>query len=451
MSSATARSRMSQETGIMPLPSWPVEQKQMLGDLSVSDTIRTYERATLLNAKTRGKKAVEVALLEIKSENDGIMRATLIVGAIGWAIGWLVDVAVLAALEGTLPTGTRVSIRAAAVAGAMALPFELYLHLDIVRQMRRHPVDEYLKCIVCLNADMFGFIIGFAGLLNIVVAEEGDRVEKEKKHIEENQRKEEENELDEWEPWNLGVVDKKKDSDQSGSRNNISGQSGSRGTEASGSRTIVSGKSGSFGSGDSGSRTFISELGKSGTFGSGSRRDSGESEYRVDASEVDIQIGPRTYWDEKLRVTRMLFEGRDMLGWSTTYRQEPDAQGVIGPLNGGQCFDEAGSKLPSDEFWWRANVCTWMPGDNAYTLEDEARTEQARKIRDEHQKIYEESEAYIKGLKRMQALLRLDMDDVVAEVARQRKMNKDQTAVCHSADPSGSAQQVDDTRESAFV
>merc|ERR1719161_2180783 len=61
----------------------------------------------------------------------------------------------------------------------MALPLVIFLHLDIVRQMRRHAIDEYMKCIVCVNADMFGFLVGFFVLISIIAIAQGDNMEAE--------------------------------------------------------------------------------------------------------------------------------------------------------------------------------------------------------------------------------------------------------------------------------
>merc|ERR1719453_249965 len=61
----------------------------------------------------------------------------------------------------------------------MALPLVLFLHLDIVRQMRRHAIDEYMKCVVCVNADMFGFLVGFFVLVSIIAVAQGDNMEAE--------------------------------------------------------------------------------------------------------------------------------------------------------------------------------------------------------------------------------------------------------------------------------
>merc|ERR1719238_812261 len=103
------------------------------------------------------------------------MKATVYVAVMGWAFGWALDLGCLAIMENVME-GEKVSMKAAGAAGAMALPLVLFLHIDLIRQMRRHSVEEYMKCIVCVNADMFGFLVGFFILLSIIFVAEGDNM-----------------------------------------------------------------------------------------------------------------------------------------------------------------------------------------------------------------------------------------------------------------------------------
>merc|ERR1719230_1561659 len=100
------------------------------------------------------------------------MKASIIMALIGWLVAWGLDALLLFGLESS--GLNKVSIKAATAAGLVALPLVLFLHIDMIRQMRRHSVDEFLKVIVMINADMFGFLVGLCILISIVLIAEGE-------------------------------------------------------------------------------------------------------------------------------------------------------------------------------------------------------------------------------------------------------------------------------------
>jgi len=173
--------RQSAGMGLLPgqhtQPSWPVEQKKALGDQGMKETIRQMQRASVIGRKSNVVALKDAAIMSITSENDGIMRATVYIAIAGWIFAWIIDVIVLAVLESTMPSDTKVSIKAAGMAGAMALPLVLFLHIDLIRQMRRTSIDDYMRVIVLVNADMFGFLIGLAVIALIIVTAEGEQMQ----------------------------------------------------------------------------------------------------------------------------------------------------------------------------------------------------------------------------------------------------------------------------------
>merc|ERR1719327_2086616 len=104
------------------------------------------------------------------------MKATVYVAVLGWALGWAMDLGCLAIMENTME-GEKVSMKAAGAAGAMALPLVLFLHIDLIRQMRRHSIDEFMNVIVMVNADMFGFLVGLTILIGVILVAEGEAAE----------------------------------------------------------------------------------------------------------------------------------------------------------------------------------------------------------------------------------------------------------------------------------
>merc|ERR1719335_1059563 len=106
------------------------------------------------------------------------MKATVYVALMGWAFGWALDLGCLAIMEHVME-GEKVSMKAAGAAGAMALPLVLFLHIDLIRQMRRHSIDEFMNVVVMVNADMFGFLVGLAILIGVILVAEGEAAESE--------------------------------------------------------------------------------------------------------------------------------------------------------------------------------------------------------------------------------------------------------------------------------
>eukprot|EP00747_Dinoflagellata_sp_TGD_P158129 gnl/TRDRNA2_/TRDRNA2_177791_c0_seq1.p1 gnl/TRDRNA2_/TRDRNA2_177791_c0~~gnl/TRDRNA2_/TRDRNA2_177791_c0_seq1.p1 ORF type:complete len:615 (+),score=135.92 gnl/TRDRNA2_/TRDRNA2_177791_c0_seq1:112-1956(+) len=398
MSAASAAGRMSQATGQAAQPTWPVEQKKILGDQDIEGTIRTMERATLVEAKaTKSKKAIQAAMLSIKSENDGIMRATILIGALGWAIGWLVDLGVLGILEGTLPSGTKVSMKAAGAAGAMALPLVLFLHLDIVRQMRRHAIDEYMKCVVCVNADMFGFLVGFFVLISIIAVSQADNMEAE-------------------EGGGGGGGSKKTQGAGGGDDDEEMGEGRDNKSMASNKRTVQAGggegDDDGAGGGEGGTRGTVAGGGGGARAGGGG--DDGEGGLSVGGDAEGGGGAPRPFSDAE-----------DRVGWGRTINPNADAANQVGPLDGGMGFNEFGDPLDfsgTQPFWWRAADMVWLPGDKKYTQEDIDADEKARLLREEKQKEWENSAKFAKDLESMQAKLQLKVDDVKEAVKRNRSV-----------------------------
>merc|ERR1719313_456913 len=289
-------------------------------------------------------------------------------------------------------------MKAAGAAGAMALPLVVFLHLDIVRQMRRHAIDEYMKCIVCVNADMFGFLVGFFVLISIIAIAQGDNMEAEeggggggsKKTVQAGETEDEDAEMGEGREksrqktqtgLNAGETE-----DEEGMRGSGGGARGERGTVAGGA---------------GGARPGVGS-------------DEGEGAGVGAGGDAEGQGAPRPFNDAD-----------DRVGWGRTINPNADANGELGPLDGGMGFNEFGDPLDfntTSPFWWRAADMVWLPGDKKYTQEDMDADEKARLLREEKVKEWEESAKFAKDLESMTAKLQLKVDDVKEAVKRNRSV-----------------------------
>merc|ERR1719163_1891542 len=158
---------------------FPAGQQKVIRKSGLAKSVRASQRNTYSRyTSSRATAVVDYAKVAIQAENDGIMKATVYVAVAGWLFAWALDLGCLAIMEHTME-GEKVSMKAAGAAGAMALPLVLFLHIDLIRQMRRHSIDEFMNVVVMVNADMVGFLIGLAILVSIILIAEGEAAESE--------------------------------------------------------------------------------------------------------------------------------------------------------------------------------------------------------------------------------------------------------------------------------
>lgn len=121
----------------------------------------------------KASKAGSSIVANLKRDNDGLMRATILLGMMTWAFSWCVCLGIVAALEkvpvkGKMIIANHVDIKSAALAGFIAGFLCAFFHWDAERQMRKCNLDDYMEVIVNVNTDIFvAFVLiyGMAAML----------------------------------------------------------------------------------------------------------------------------------------------------------------------------------------------------------------------------------------------------------------------------------------------
>jgi len=90
---------------------------------------------------------------DLVRQNDGVMRATMLLGIVTWLIGWVVCLVVTLLIKDKEKTKDA-SMGSALAAGGLAFFMLLFFHFDCDRHMRKSSLDDFLAPIIETNSDL---------------------------------------------------------------------------------------------------------------------------------------------------------------------------------------------------------------------------------------------------------------------------------------------------------
>jgi len=97
---------------------------------------------------------------EVRLQNDGVMRATMLLGIVTWFIAFVVCLVITLLLKSMYDNDTATSMtkqadmKSALAGGVLAFFMLIFFHYDCDRHMRKCDFDKPLKAIISINCDI---------------------------------------------------------------------------------------------------------------------------------------------------------------------------------------------------------------------------------------------------------------------------------------------------------